>query len=255
MRWGPLLGALAGPPLLVALIVVMTGAPFEAATYGLALAGGALLFVLFSLYRMVQALARPDLEAALSRDLTAAGAGQRQLREEKRRLLRAINELEFDYQMGKLSEPDYKSVREGYELQAIEVLRALDDPTDLDPALKKDLRQRGLTDEPEPEPEPELEPEQEPELAVAGSTMRKSDAPRMQQAASSERPEIPTRAQDRPHEPDPRAQQEHPRSQPEPAAALKTCRSCKAHNDADARFCKRCGANLSVDEDEEKSAS
>ena len=54
-------------------------------------------------------------------------------------VLRAINELQFDHEMGKLSAEDYKAVRDLYELRAIEVMRALDADPDLHPKVAEDL--------------------------------------------------------------------------------------------------------------------
>ena len=57
----------------------------------------------------------------------------------RRRLLRAINELKFDHEMGKLSSADYDQVRKGFELRAIEVMRQLDAGQRLHPELEKRL--------------------------------------------------------------------------------------------------------------------
>jgi hypothetical protein len=126
----------------------------DPATLGLAVAAAALIFCLIALYRMVRALGRPAVEFDLERDTTVAAAGAKHLREERRRLLRAINELKFDYEMGKLSEADYKAVRHGYELRAVEVMRDLDDAAELHPELRRELQARGLIeggDAPAPE--------------------------------------------------------------------------------------------------------
>jgi hypothetical protein len=146
-----LVGAVAAAAILVGTVVAL-GGRVEAATWGLVVAAGAMVFALRSLYRMATALARPPVEAVLDELDVAAYAGRRQLREERRRLLRAINELQFDYEMGKLSEEDYRKVRQGYELQAVEVIRALDAEADLHPELAAELRRRGFVTEPEAEP-------------------------------------------------------------------------------------------------------
>lgn len=125
-------------------VVLAYGGRLEAATWGLVVAAGAMAFALRSLYRMALALSRPPVEAALAEDAVAAYAGVRGLREERRRLLRAINELQFDYEMGKLSDEDYRAVRQGYELQAVEVIRALDAESALHPGLQEELARRGL---------------------------------------------------------------------------------------------------------------
>lgn len=151
-----LVGAVAAAGILVGTVVAL-GGRIEAATWGLVVAAAAMVFALRSLYRMAIALARPPVEAVLDELDVAAYAGRRELREERRRLLRAINELQFDYEMGKLSEADYLAVRQGYELQAVEVIRALDAEAELHPALAEELRRRGLVKEPQPQP-PESQP-------------------------------------------------------------------------------------------------
>ncbi len=52
---------------------------------------------------------------------------QRQhLREEKRKLVTALKELDFDFETGKLSADDYKQLREKYEGKAIAVMKEQD---------------------------------------------------------------------------------------------------------------------------------
>jgi len=124
--------------------VVAMGGRIESATWGLVVAAGALVFALHSLYRMATVLSRPAVEVVLEQDDVASLAGVRELREERRRVLRAINELQFDYEMGKLSDEDYEAVRQGYQLRAVEVMRALDVQPTLHPALENVLRKRGM---------------------------------------------------------------------------------------------------------------
>ncbi|MCA9706014.1 MAG: hypothetical protein KDK70_09225 [Myxococcales bacterium] len=124
--------------------VVMMGGRVEAATWGLVVAAAALVFTLHALYRMATVLSRPAVEVVIDQDDLGALAGVRELREERRRVLRAINELQFDYEMGKLSQEDYEKVRQGYQLRAVEVMRALDDRPALHPALEAELQRRGV---------------------------------------------------------------------------------------------------------------
>ncbi len=125
--------------------VVAMGGRVEAATWGLVVAAAAMVFALHSLYRMAGVLSRPAVEVVLEQDDVAQLAGVRELREERRRVLRAINELQFDYEMGKLSEEDFQAVREGYQLRAVEVMRALDAGPELHPDLEAELHKRGLS--------------------------------------------------------------------------------------------------------------
>ena len=119
--------------------LLVIGTRLEPATIAMVITGAALAMLLLSLYRMVARLATPSSEALLDQEDVLVGASDRELREEKRRVLRAINELQFDHEMGKLSEEDYKAVRDLYELRAIEVMRALDADPDLHPKVAEDL--------------------------------------------------------------------------------------------------------------------
>ncbi|HJU28999.1 MAG TPA: c-type cytochrome biogenesis protein CcmI [Candidatus Binataceae bacterium] len=57
--------------------------------------------------------ARPDLDAE-------------RLEHERALALQGLRELEFDHEMGKLGEADYKSLREGLEARALAAMSALD---------------------------------------------------------------------------------------------------------------------------------
>jgi F0F1-type ATP synthase membrane subunit b/b' len=48
------------------------------------------------------------------------------LLERKETVYAAIKEIEFDYQMGKLSEEDYNSLRQQYKDEAVSILKKLD---------------------------------------------------------------------------------------------------------------------------------
>jgi len=59
------------------------------------------------------------------------------LREEKASLLLALRELDFDYEMEKLSSADYKALRTKYEGKAVSVLKELE---------KKEKQWRNMQD-------------------------------------------------------------------------------------------------------------
>ncbi len=189
----------------VALFVVLVGfggAQVEAPTVGLAFAGMMLLYALRRLFMVAAALGR-------SGDVSDLGLGRvskRELRDEKRRLLRAIKELEFDFGMGKLSKQDYESVSSAYKMRAIEVMRALEGNADLHPEVAALLRGEGTKAE-------------APEDSGLGDEPRSSgggDASPSPDAAPAE-------------------------ATPKVGAG---CPSCDATNDDDARFCKHCGTAL-----------
>jgi hypothetical protein len=146
-----LLASLGAAALTLALLVAVFSARLDAPTVALSVAAAALVYALAQLYAVVRALAAPDRIAQVGR-----GAGaftQAELRDEKRRLLRAIKELEFDHGMGKLSQADFDAVISTYRLRAIEVMRALDGKTELHPELVRLLAEREGGEAPAAKPD------------------------------------------------------------------------------------------------------
>jgi len=85
----------------------------------------------FVLYVGYPLLASQQQVQALSAD-----ARSRQLQERKEQLYAAIKELEFDQDLGKLSDEDYQHLRRQLETQALTVIQQLDEMdgrTDLQP--------------------------------------------------------------------------------------------------------------------------
>jgi hypothetical protein len=87
------------------------------------LTGAALLGSCWWLYRTVAALA-VDPPMAATR---LGGAARRELERDKRNLLKAIKELEFDHSMGKLSDADFQELVRRYRHSAVAVMRRLDE--------------------------------------------------------------------------------------------------------------------------------
>ena len=201
----PYLLVLLGLGALLVGLVTAGGAELDAPTLGIVAAAGALVFFLVRMHAVVTALRTPEDDVVLAMEGLARHASMRELREEKRRVLSAIKELDFDFAMGKLSEPDYRAVREAYQLRAVEVLRALDARTDLHPRLREELArlERG-------EGGPGLAP-----MGGAGEGGASAGAAAKGAASAS----------------------------PAPAAA-RPCPACAGANDLDARFCKHCGVAL-----------
>lgn len=213
MRWGAV--ALLGTFGFVAFLLFAAGARLDAATGGLVAAGGMLVFSLATLFRMVQVLARPGQTLA-PKAREVAGADRAALREEKRRLLRALNELKFDFEMGKLSEADFAEVKQTYELRAVEVMRQLEGSKAVHPEVVALLEDRGLS-EIVPETKPDPKPDPKPE---------KAEETRAEEADEPEQGE--------------------PETGEMQAPATVTCGSCETENDADAKFCKQCGKEISA---------
>ena len=107
----------------------------------LALGGMTLAFAAGALWRMVDPLARPA-----TRDAAAGGGGgarwTRELEREKQLVLKAIKEIEFDYQMRKIAEPDYRDMVERYRTRAMRLISELDAGSDYRSLIERELKMR-----------------------------------------------------------------------------------------------------------------
>jgi hypothetical protein len=112
-----------GPPLVVLALGGMT----------LALTAGALL-------RMIDPLARFE-----SGNAAVGGQGRRFVRElerEKQLVLKAIKEIELDYQMRKISDRDYREMVERYRNRAMRLISELEAGDDYRGLIEKELKLR-----------------------------------------------------------------------------------------------------------------
>lgn len=75
------------------------------------------------LCQVARALLREPAEAAQS---MTTGRRKKELEREKQSLVKALKELDFDHQMGKVSEADWKEIGSLYRQRAVRVLRQLD---------------------------------------------------------------------------------------------------------------------------------
>ncbi len=251
MRWGAI--ALLGGVGFVAFLSFVAGARLDVATGGLVVGGAALVFSLATLFKMVQVLSRPRAALGVS-SRGLGGSSRSQLREEKRRLLRAIKELKFDFEMGKLSETDFTEVKQTYELRAIEVMRALDGVRRVHPEVYALLEERGLTDViPEgvvkaDEPE-EASPAEKPATDDSEQASESTDAAKSEpvapaeedEAVEGEEPAEGTTAVE-----DTKAEAKDDDASGSEKAATLACGACSGANDPDAKFCKHCGKEISA---------
>jgi len=244
-----------------------TGARLDSATVGLVVAAGTLALCLRAMFNMARVLAHPDLRLELDHESALGVEGQRELREERRRLLRAIQELQFDFQMGKLSESDYREVRQSYELKAVEVMRALDSDASLHPKLAAELKARGILGQ-----DLDVAP-REPALDSDARDRGEDDSTSVAEASGDRASESVDSHSDRYVEErmaqvsvDEESDRESSVASPaersladeadhrEAKAAVTerspadveapVCGPCGVRNDLDAKFCKRCGAQL-----------
>ncbi|HEY1587049.1 MAG TPA: hypothetical protein VGH63_15245, partial [Polyangia bacterium] len=85
----------------------------------------ALGWVVWLAFRAAHALVKdaPVVEAGV----VATGKRRKELEREKASLLKALKELDFDHQMGKVSDKDFADIGATYRGRAIRVMRQLDD--------------------------------------------------------------------------------------------------------------------------------
>ena len=106
----------------------------------LALGGMTLAFAAAALWRVIDPLTRaqvPDEEPTLlSRGAT------RELEREKQLVLKAIKEIELDYQMRKIAERDYREMVERYRNRAMRLISELDAGGDFRGLIEKELKLR-----------------------------------------------------------------------------------------------------------------
>jgi hypothetical protein len=102
-------------------------------------------WVLWQLYRAAQALVReaPAVEAGG----IATGKRRKELEREKQSLLKALKELDFDHEMGKVSDKDFADISGQYRARAMGVMRQLDDAgRDYETMIAKDVAERLKAD-------------------------------------------------------------------------------------------------------------
>src|SRR5438552_9666912 len=121
-----------GLPLSTVLAALGVGAHYGAGTAILILAGGVLLGVVAIMWASVRTLAGDSpitLEEAIA--LGAPSAAE----EQKRAVLQALKDLEYERSVGKIAENDYEELLHRYRTEAKRLLRAVDE--DLAPLRAK----------------------------------------------------------------------------------------------------------------------
>jgi len=115
-------------------------------------------WVVWLVFRAAQSLAKdaPVVESGAA----VTGKRRKELEREKQALLKALKELDFDHQMGKVSDKDFADISATYRGRAVRVMRQLDDAgRDYEAMIAADVGKKlasGTVQAPEaPKPEPE----------------------------------------------------------------------------------------------------
>jgi hypothetical protein len=106
----------------------------------LGLGGMTLVLAAIALWRVLDPLSRAELGAFAAAPRSSGRL--RELEREKQLVLKAIKEIELDYQMRKIAEPDYKEMIERYRARALRLISELEAGDNFRPLIERELRDR-----------------------------------------------------------------------------------------------------------------
>jgi hypothetical protein len=193
-------------PLFTLIAAITAGTFYGVQLVVLTLAAAALLLVIFLLWSSVQALAG---ESELTFE-EAFSLGTRTAEEEqKRAVLRALKDLEYERSVGKIGEDDYHEYAARYRAEAKRLIQVLDENL--------------------------AEGRKQVEVELA-RRLAKVDGASTEHDASTEKKSAPSAPQA-----DHEARETPEKSLETKTAATRECSECQAKNELDARFCKACG--------------
>jgi hypothetical protein len=163
-----------------------------------------------ALWRVIDPLTRP--EATVVREAQGRGRA-RELEREKQLVLKAIKEIELDYQMRKIADGDYRELIDRYRTRAMRLISEIDAGDNFRELIERELKDRLAVDLNAPAPKNAPAPQNAP-------------APAAKDAAAVAAPSVA------------------PAKDAKAATAGNACSGCGTTNDDDAQFCKKCGLKL-----------
>jgi hypothetical protein len=196
-------------PLVTLTVAIILGTLYGVQLVVLTFAAGALLLVISLLWSSVQALAG---ESELSFEEAFSMGARSAEEEQKRAVLRALKDLEYERSVGKISEEDYHEYSARYRAEAKRLIQSLDENlAEARKQVERELERRVAKLE---------QPIEEDEANDAPAVV-----PAVVEAKSSPENSPPIAAKS-------------------PEKALRECTACHTRNELDARFCKSCGAGM-----------
>jgi len=198
-------------PLLTLLAAIIAGTLYGVQLVVLTLAAAALLLVIWLLWSSVQALAgESELTFEEAFSLGARSAEE----EQKRAVLRALKDLEYERSVGKISDDDYHEYAARYRAEAKRLIQGLEENL--------------------------AEGRQQVEAELARRLVKKA----------AKAPEIAGAAAEAGDEAEPESEPSSAPSEPNQSApASRNCPACEVKNELDARFCKACGKSMAPAEE------
>jgi ribosomal protein L40E len=204
------------PPIVTLTVAVILGTLYGVQLVVLTLAAGALLLVIALLWNSVQALAG---ESELSFEEAFSMGARSAEEEQKRAVLRALKDLDYERSVGKISEEDYHEYSARYRAEAKRLIRDLDENlAEARKQVERELERRVAR----------LEPSEDIGAEVAEPGGEEPLSPKA--VAVVEATSSPEHAR-------PIATKYAPKQ-------LRVCTACQTRNELDARFCKSCGAGM-----------
>jgi hypothetical protein len=208
-------------------VVLVSAGQSPASIVALSLTVVAASFVALGAYRALAPLVVPGAAEAPP---LIVGQTRAALEREKRLVLRAIKDLEFDYAMKKVARNDFEEMTGRLRARAIGLMRQLDTGGGYRELIEAELRGRlgtGVT-------------------GAIGGTGAAGAGVTGRSAAPAPAPVAPAPAAPAPAAPAPAAPALAAPAAPVPPVAPPAACSCGTLNDSDARFCKNCGNKLAV---------
>jgi membrane protein implicated in regulation of membrane protease activity len=127
---------------------------FTASVVLLSLCAVCFSWVAWLLAKLARALVKEPEGVELK---VATGRRRKQLEREKQMVIKALKELEFDHQMGKVSEADFREIGDQYRKRAMRAMRQLDlieADTDYRKLVERDLATHTKKEPPQEAPKP-----------------------------------------------------------------------------------------------------
>jgi rRNA maturation endonuclease Nob1 len=178
-----------------------------------ALGGMTLAFCAAALWRVIDPLTRDEVAVIPE---ARAPHRIRELEREKQAVLKAIKEIELDFQMRKISESDYREMVERYRSRALRVLSDLASDDDFRPLIERELKDRLAA-------------------RAAAAKVDANTAGETVPDAQASAPPPASRGQ---------VTATSPVADVHPGPVAGQCPACSTSNDADAQFCKKCGTKI-----------
>lgn len=240
-----------GLPIAIVSLAILAGVFVDAPTALLVAAAGALIAVIAVFWSSLRTLlGETPLSGA---DAYVFGAPPRVEEEQKRAVLRALQDIKFERNVGKISEEDYQQLEKKYRDEAKRLLQAIDEKSKAgreraETLVQKKLRQAGLLDAASAiDAQEDVEDE-----SAQTNTDEAADKPTADEAPSAESAAAAVEmiaATKRPAKKKKKKAKEKPAVEANEMASTNACEKCGAANDTDAVFCKKCGTRVGKPEE------